>query len=190
MSHPTHKITDLLKAWNKGDKQALEDLTVLVEPELHRLAHNYMKRERDGHVLQTTALVNEALAKLIQENISWQNRKQFYAIVARRMRQILVDYVRKQLSVKGGQRAQHVDLSDAESLAVEKSKELIDLDLALEKLAKQDEQKVTIIEYRFFIGLTTAEIAELLETSTATIEREWKFARDWLKVEMTGRLND
>ena len=174
-----HEITDLLKAWSNGDTQALEKLMPLVDDELRKIAHNYMRNERSGHILQTTALVNEALIKLIRENISWENRKQFYALVAKRMRQVLVDYARRT------QRADYVDVDDA-VIRDETPKEILLLDEALTKLAGIDERKETIVECRYFIGLTLAEVAELLGVGQSTVEREWRFARSWLKREMTG----
>ena len=174
-----HEITDLLKAWGGGDTHALEKLIPLVDDELRKIAHNYMRNERSGHILQTTALVNEALIKLIRENISWENRKQFYALVAKRMRQVLVDYARKT------QRADYVDVDDA-VIPDETPKEVLLLDEALTKLAGIDERKGTIVECRYFIGLTLAEVAELLGVGQSTVEREWRFARSWLKREMRG----
>jgi len=173
------EITELLKAWSDGDIQALNRLVPLVDHELRKIAHNYMRNERPGHILQTTALVNEALMKLIGENISWENRKQFYALVARRMRQILVDYARKD---------RRVEFTDVAEVVVsdEKPKELLMLDEALTKLAEIDERKATIVECRYFIGLTLVQMAELLGVAQSTVERDWRFARSWLKREMTG----
>jgi RNA polymerase sigma factor (TIGR02999 family) len=173
------EITELLKAWSDGDIQALNRLVPLVDHELRKIAHNYMRNERPGHILQTTALVNEALMKLIGENISWENRKQFYALVARRMRQILVDYARKD------RRVEFTDVAEA-VLSDEKPKELLMLDEALTKLAEIDERKATIVECRYFIGLTLVQMAELLGVAQSTVERDWRFARSWLKREMTG----
>lgn len=174
-----HEITDLLKAWSSGNAQALEKLIPLVDDELRKIAHNYMRNERPGHILQTTALVNEALIKLIRENISWENRKQFYAIVAKRMRQVLVDYARRT------ERADYVDVDDA-VIPDETPKEVLMLDQALTKLASIDQRKETVVEYRYFIGLTLAEIAEILGIAQSTVDRDWRFARSWLKREMSG----
>ncbi len=173
-----HEITELLKAWSSGDTQALEKLVPLVDDELRKIAHNYMRNERSGHILQTTALVNEALIKLIRENISWENRKQFYALVAKRMRQVLVDYARRT------ERADYVDVDDA-VIPDETPKEVLMLDQALTKLASIDQRKETIVECRYFIGLKLEEIAELLGVGQSTVERDWRFARSWLKREMT-----
>lgn len=175
----TEEITELLKAWSDGDTQAFAKLMPLVEHELRKIAHNYMRNERPGHILQTTALVNEALIKLIGENISWENRKQFYALVARRMRQVLVDYARKEW------RVEYTDVNE-EVLSDEKPKELLMLDEALTRLAEIDERKATIVECRYFIGLTLAQMSELLGVAQSTVERDWRFARSWLKREMTG----
>ncbi|HKN84964.1 MAG TPA: ECF-type sigma factor [Pyrinomonadaceae bacterium] len=183
-----HEITELLKAWNEGDEEALDKLMPLVVEELKKIAHRYMSAERPGNILQTTALVNEALIKLIPEKLSFENRKQFYALVAKRMRQVLVDDVRKQSTVKRGKwRIEQLDDLHAKDLSSERSWELMMLDEALTKLAETDERQATIVECHFFIGLTIAEIAELLGLSKTTVERDWNFARAWLKLEMTGK---
>ena len=173
------QITELLKAWSDGDTEALNQLVPLVDHELRKIAHNYMRNERPGHILQTTALVNEALLKLIGEHISWEHRNHFYALVARRMRQVLVDYARKE------QKALYTDVDEA-VIPYEKPQELLMLDGALTKLAEIDERKAMIVECRYFIGLTLTQMAELLGVGQSTIERDWRFARSWLKREMTG----
>ena len=175
----TEEVTDLLKAWSDGDAQALNRLVPLVDHELRKIAHHYMRNEWPGHILQTTALINEALIKLIGENISWENRRQFYALVAKRMRQVLVDYARKE------EHAEFTEVDEA-MIAEQKPKELLMLDQALTKLADIDERKATIVECRYFIGLTLAQMAELLGVAQSTVERDWRFARSWLKREMTG----
>lgn len=174
-----HEITKNLNAWSKGDSQALDKLIPLVDKELRKIAKGYLRYERPGNLLQTTALVHEALIKLIRENISYENRRQFYVLVANRMRQVLIDYARK------AKRAEYADV-DVEALPARRSKELIKLDAALEALAKNHPRKVMIVECRFFIGLTLKETAELLEISEATVQRDWRFARAWLKRAMTG----
>jgi len=158
----------------------------LVDRELRRLAHSYMSRERLGHTLQTTALINEALIRFIEgENIPWDSRVHFYSIVARRMRQILVEHARAQLAAKRGKRPDRVDISAARNLSTEQSEELIVLDAALHKLAEIDERKAKVVEYRYFGGFTEPEIAEMLNVSLATVEREWRLARSWLRREIT-----
>jgi RNA polymerase sigma-70 factor (ECF subfamily) len=182
-----HEITELLKAWSNGDSQALEKLVPLVDHELRKIAHAYMQRERPGHLLQTTALINEALIKLLGgQRIDWQNRRHFYALVARRMRQVLIEYVRKRLAAKGSGAAEHIDLENA-VISPEMSEELRLLDEALTKLAQFDELKSAIVEYRYFGGYTLQEVAELLGISETKVAREWEFARAWLKKEITNR---
>jgi RNA polymerase sigma-70 factor, ECF subfamily len=174
-------ITGVLQAWSRGDPAALDQLIPLVDCELRRLAHSYMSRERIAHTLQTTALVNEALIRFIDAGSpNWESRRHFYAIVARRMRQILVEHAREQLTQKRGMRAEHVNVSSVFELSTEKSQELLLLDAALTKLGQLDERKSKVVEYRYFGGFTVPEIAEILEVSTATVEREWKLARSWL----------
>jgi RNA polymerase sigma factor (TIGR02999 family) len=180
---PEHQITELLKAWSDGDADALNRVWPLVDSELKKIARIYMADERSDHILQPTALVNEALLKLIPENISWENRKHFYGFVAKRMRQVLVDYSRRT------ETAAHVAVDDVE-ISTEKPKELLLLDAALSKLASIDERIVTIVECRYFIGLTIPEVAELLGVGRSTVERDWRFARSWLNNEMTGEAID
>jgi RNA polymerase sigma-70 factor (ECF subfamily) len=180
-----HEITEVLQAWSRGDPEALDQLIPLVDCELRRLAHSYMSRERAAHTLQTTALVNEALIRFIDAgSANWESRRHFYAIVARRMRQILVEHAREQLTQKRGMRAEHVNVSVAFELSTEKSQELLILDAALTKLGQLDERKSRVVEYRYFGGFTIPEIAEMLDVSSATVEREWKVARSWLLREM------
>jgi RNA polymerase sigma-70 factor (ECF subfamily) len=182
----THQITELLQAWSEGDSHALSQLVPLVDHELRNIAHAYMSRERAGHTLQTTALINEALIRFITaEKISWESRTHFYSLVARRMRQILIEHARQQLTEKRGNRAEHVDVADAASLSTETSQELVILDEALTKLSSIDERKAKIVEYRYFGGFTLEEVGELLGVSPSTVEREWRLARSWLKREMT-----
>lgn len=179
MTDSTHQITKLLKAWSEGETEALDRVWPLIDPELKKIARNYMRNEKAGHILQPTALVNEALMKLLPENISWENRKQFYGFAAKRMRQVLVDYVRRT------QHAEHIDVDEA-IIPEEKPKELLMLDEALKKLATIDERAVTVVECRYFIGLTLVETAQLLGVGRSTVERDWDFARTYLKREMTG----
>lgn len=179
------EITDLLKAWSNGDSEALEKLVPLVDEELRKIAHAYMSRERPGHVLQTTALVNEALIRLLGgERINWHSRKHFFSLVARRMRQVLIEYARKRLAAKGSGAAEHIDLDNA-VFSPAMSEELRLLDDALTKLAEVDPLKAAIVENRYFGGYTLKEVAELLDISEGQVEREWRFARSWLKREIT-----
>jgi RNA polymerase sigma factor (TIGR02999 family) len=183
----THEITDLLQAWNNGDSQALAKLIPLVDHELKKIAHAYMLREKPGHTLQTTALVHEALIKLLEgEKIDWQSRRHFYALVARRMRQVLIEHARARLAAKRGGGAEHVEVDEGILLTTEMSEELVMLDEALEKLAKIDDRKAKVVEYRYFGGFTNEEVAELLGIAPSTVDREWRIARSWLKREMTG----
>jgi RNA polymerase sigma factor (TIGR02999 family) len=173
------EITKLLQAWRNGDKEAPDQLMRLVDPELKKIAHHFMRNERAGHILQTTALVNEALVRLIRENIEVENRRHFYGILKRRMRQVLIEIAR------GRPRGEHIK-SDEAQIPYEKAQEVLTLERALTKLGEMDHDKLAIIEYRFFIGLTHDEIAQLLGISATTVQREWRFARSWLKTEMTG----
>jgi RNA polymerase sigma factor (TIGR02999 family) len=182
----THEVTELLQAWSNGDAQAFEKLMVLVEDELRKIAHSYMVNERAGHTLQTTALVNEALIRLMEgEKINWHSPKQFYALVARRMRQVLIEHARAQLATKRGARVEHVEVNEAISISGQKSEEILMLGEALTKLAKIDERKAMIVEYRYCAGFTIGELAAIFKVAPSTIEREWRLARSWLKREMT-----
>jgi len=182
----THEITELLQAWSRGDPEALEKLIPLVDHELRKIAHAYMGQERPGHLLQTTALINEALMKLIEgKPITWKDRRHFYSLVAIRMRQVLIEYARKQLAEKRGKRAEHIDVDDAIFLSSEMSEELVLLDAALKKLSEIDERKAKIVEYHYFGGFTFEEIAKILDLAPTTVEREWRFTRSWLKREMS-----
>jgi len=181
-----HQITELLKAWKNGDNEALDRLMPLVVQELKKIAHKYMQAERPGNLLQTTALVNEAVIKLMPEKIRFEDRKQFYGLVAKRMRQILVDEAKKHSTAKRGNWAvEQLDDRKANQLSSERSRELLSLDEALTELAKIDERKATIVECHFFIGLTVAKVAKLLGHSKATVERDLNFTRSWLRQEMT-----
>ena len=175
-----HEITELLQAFSNGDKQALDKLMPLVDRELKQIAKRYMSNERAGHILQPTALVNEALIRLIRENISFEDRRHFYGLVARRMRQVLVDYAKKR------PKGEHVNVDDTDIPDPKKVHEIRILEEALTKLGQIDERKLAVVEYRFFIGLTYDEIAKLLGTSSTTVQRDWSFAQAWLKTEMTG----
>jgi RNA polymerase sigma factor (TIGR02999 family) len=179
-------ITQLLLRWSDGDSSAREELMPLVYEELRRLAGRYLRRERPGHTLQPTALVNEAYLKLIdQSHVEWQNRAQFFGLAARLMRNILVDHARNRGAAKRGGGQYSISLSRAERLADDKSEvDLLAINEALERLSAFDAQKARIVELRFFGGLTIEEAAEVLDISHATVEREWALARAWLRREL------
>ncbi len=184
---PPFEITQLLVAWREGSDDALERLVPLVEPELRRLARQYLRRERPGHVLQTTALVNEAFIRLMNwKDVSWQNRGHFLAMVARLMRHILVDISRRRAKDDDGREIRIVDLGEANGVTVEPSRELLAIDEALRELAEHDPRKAQIVEMRFFGGLTLDEIADVLEVAPITVSREWAKARAWLHREVRG----
>ncbi len=184
-THSTKEITQLLVAWSDGDKSALEELTPLVYEELHRLAHRYMRGERAGHTLQTTALVNEAYSRLIDwKNVRWQNRAHFFGVSAQLMRRILVDFARTRDYQKRGAGMRAVTLNEAINVSNEKGVDLIALDEALTALAELDQRQSKVIELRFFGGLTNEEAAEVLKVSVATVRRDWSLARAWLHREL------
>ena len=178
-------ITQLLVAWSQGDEAALEELTPLVYDELHRLAKRFMGRERPGHLLQTTALVNEAYMRLINwQSVSWQNRAHFFAMAARIMRHILVDFVRAHQQPKRGAGRLQVSLSEAADVAQEHGADLVALDDALTTLAKLDLRQSKVVELRYFGGLSLEETAEVLKVSVGTVRRDWSLARAWLHREL------
>ena len=184
-THSPNEITRLLTAWTDGDQSALEKLVPLVESELHRLAHHYMGRERPGHTLQTSALVNEAYIRLIDwKNVRWQNRAHFFAVSAQLMRRILVDFARERNYLKRGGGALQVSLAEAESLPLERSDDLVALDEALAKLSQFDDRKGRVVELRFFGGLSVKEVAEVLKVSEETVMRDWRLAKVWLLREL------
>jgi RNA polymerase sigma-70 factor (ECF subfamily) len=186
-SDSTHNLTQLLIAWNKGDKSALEQLVPMVEAELHRLAARYIGRERAGHLLQPTALVNEAYLRLIDwKNVEWQNRAHFFGVSAQLMRRILVDFARKRPRL-AGRTAPHVPLDEALTVDTGRADDLVAIDDALNSLAAVDERKSRIVEMRFFGGLNNEEIAEVLQISTITVIREWNKAKAWLYRELSGQ---
>jgi RNA polymerase sigma factor (TIGR02999 family) len=186
MTPANHEVTELLRDWSGGDESALERLMPLVYDELHRLAHQHMKREKPGHILQTSALINEAYLRMVDSpRIHWQNRAQFFGIAARVMRRILVDEARKRRSDKRGGDAIHVTLNEATNVAHEQAASVIALDDALKSLEAIDSRQSSIIELRFFGGLSVDETAEVLKVSPGTVIRDWTFARAWLKNEMS-----
>ena len=179
------RVTELLTRWSDGDETALAELTPLVYEELRRLAHRQMSAERAGHILQTTALVNEAYLRLAdQTHPRWQNRAHFFAVAARAMRRILVSYARSQRSQKRGGGALKVDLDEAALVSPEESKEIIDLHEALERLAALDSRKAQVVELKYFGGLNYDEMAEVLKVARITVRRDWEFARLWLYTEL------
>src|SRR5215510_14467220 len=171
-------ITALPVEWGHGDQSALDKLLPLVERELHRLAHSYMRRENPDHTLQTTALINETYLRLIdQRKVHWQNRAHFFGIAAQIMRRILLNYARDQNRLKRGGRAIHVSLSQATAMPAEKDRELIALNDALIRLEELNERKSKVVELRYFGGLSVEEAAEVLRVSPITIMRDWQFAK-------------
>ena len=183
----SHEVTQLLVAWGEGDQTALDKLMPLVYDELHRLAHRYMAQERPEHTLQTSALVNEAYVRLIdQKNVRWQNRAQFFGIAATSMRRILVGYARRRKRAKHGAGAFQISLDEAAILSDERAAEMIALDEALENLAAVDQRKSQVVELRFFGGLSIDETAEVLKVSPGTVMRDWTLAKAWLRREITA----
>ena len=180
-----HDVTQLLAAWSDGDPAALERLTPLVYRELHRLAKGYIHQERPGHVLQTTALINEAYLRLIDwKDVRWQNRAHFFGVAAQLMRRILVDFARARQQAKRGGAARQVSLDEAAAVAVGRGTELIALDEALQQLSAIDPRRGRMVELRFFGGLSEEETAEVLRVSPRTVRREWRLARAWLHREL------
>jgi RNA polymerase sigma factor (TIGR02999 family) len=183
-------ISKLLQAWSEGDQNALEKLTPVVYDELHRLARGYMRRERPGHSLQTTALVNEAYMRLLDyKRIEWQDRTHFFAISAQLMRRILVEHARRH-NLKRGGGVPHVSLEEAAVVGGGRAADLVALDDAMNALARLDPRKVQVVEMRFFGGLSVEETAEVLKVSPITVMRDWSTAKAWLYRELTGGTAD
>ena len=179
------RITQLLEQWSHGDNAALAELTPLVYEELRRLAHHFMGGERSDHTLQTTALVNEAYLRLAgQSNLRWQSRAHFFAVAARAMRQILVNYAKASQSQKRGGGALKVELNEVALISPEQTTEILDVHEALERLATLDSRKAHVVELKYFGGLKHDEIAEVLKISTVTVRRDWVFAKAWLHNEL------
>ena len=184
----SHQVTGLLLAWGRGDEAALEQLVPLVHGELLRLARRHMGHERQGHTLQATALVNEAYLRLIDvQQVHSQNRAHFFAMSARLMRRILVDFARSRHYQKRGGGAQHVSLDEALVVGKERGADLVALDEALQALATIDPRKSQVVEMRFFGGLSVEETAEALHVSPETVMRDWKLAKVWLLRELSGK---
>ena len=185
-THSSHEITQLLVAWNNGDRVALDELMPLVHRELHRIARRYMAAERPGHILQTTALVNEAYMRLIDwKNVEWQSRAHFFGLAAQIMRHILVDFARAQAREKRGGGGLQVSLSEAANIDSGQSADLVALDDALQSLEKLDPRQARVVELRFFAGLSLEETAEALKVSVGTVRRDWSLAEAWLYRELS-----
>ena len=181
------EVTQLLLEWNEGDGSALDKLLPIVYAELHRVAHNYLRRERPGHTLQATALINEAYLRLVgAQYVRWENREQFFGIAANLMRRVLVDHARGAKAVKRGGMPQNLPLDEATLVVHERDENLLLLDEALERLAEVDSQACRIVELRYFAGLTIDETAEVLKLSPTTVKREWAAARAFLHREIGG----
>jgi RNA polymerase sigma-70 factor, ECF subfamily len=183
-------ISTLLRAWTEGDQSALDKLTPIVYQELHRLARRYMKGERPGHSLQTTALVNEAYMRLVDYNrMQWQNRAHFFAVSAQLMRRILVEHARRH-NLKRGGAVPHVSLEEAAGVGGDRARDLVALDDAMNALARHDPRKVQVVEMRFFGGLSAEETAEVLKISAVTVMRDWSTAKAWLYRELGKGITD
>lgn len=186
MAASPQEITQLLLKWSEGDRDALDRLTQLVYPELRRIARQHMRRESPAHTLQTSALINEAYLRLVdQQNTEWNDRVHFFAVAAQVMRHILIDHARKHRFAKRGGGAQLVSLDETAVLRQERAAEFVELDEALTRLEGLDARKSQIVELKFFGGLTVDEMAEALKLSPITIKREWRAAKAWLQLEMS-----
>ncbi|HKR23430.1 MAG TPA: sigma-70 family RNA polymerase sigma factor [Pyrinomonadaceae bacterium] len=182
-----HEITQLLAKWSDGNQAALDELYPLVYEELHRLARRYMSRERKGHTLQTTALINEAYVRLVdQRNVQWANRSHFFAISAQIMRRILIDHARRHGYAKRGGGARQVSLDETAAVIQENLSEFLRLDEALTSLAQLDPRRSQVVELRYFGGLNNEEIADVLKISENTVIRDWNMARAWLYRQLSG----
>ena len=182
------EVTQLLLNWNHGDKEALDQLIPLVETELRRLARRFMRREREDHTLQTSALINETYVRLVdQHNVNWQDRSHFFAVASQVMRHILIDHARKHQYAKRGGGAEKVPLDEIAELSDQRAAQLIAVDDALRDLAVADPRKSQVVELRFFGGLNIEETAEVLSISPATVMREWRMARAWLHHAISGK---
>jgi len=179
------QVTELLVAWRAGNNSALDQLVPLVEAELRQLARRYLQRERPGHVLQATALVNEAFIRLLNwREVNWQNRAHFVAMAARLMRNVLVDISRRRAKGPDGHTIRLADMADAAGVVSDRSRDLVAIDDALRALAELDSRKAQIVELRFFGGLSLEEIAEVIGLAPITVSREWAKARAWLHREI------
>ena len=182
-----HNVTHLLKEWSAGDQEALDRLLPLVYEELRRQATRYLRRERPGHTLQTTDLINEAYLRLVEaQDVPWQSRAHFFGVAANLMRRILVEHARRREADKRGGSLIRVPLDEASAATDETDVDLLAVDEALDRLALMDEQQARIVELRFFSGLSVEETAEVLGVSTKTVKRDWSAARAWLAREIGG----
>ncbi len=187
----THEVTQLLRAWGDGNQQALDKLIPLVYKQLHQAAHRYMAREKPGHTLQTTALVNEVYLRLVDlRGVRWQDRAHFFAICARLMRRTLTDWARSRRTRKRGGEVTQISLDEGRAGSPEPRADLLALDEALDNLAKLDPRKSQLVELRFFGGLSVKETAEVLKVSERTVANDWKLARAWLMREMSKGTHD
>jgi len=189
LSRSQAAVTELLLAWNGGDEKALEKLTAIVYKELHRLARMYMGKERVGHTLQATALINEAYVRLIKvKNVQWQDRAHFFAVASKLMRRILVDFARSRRYIKRGGEYRPVSLDEAAQILGKRQEDvnLELLDAALSRLEAIDPRKSQVVEHRFFGGLSVEETAEVLKVSQSTVLNDWRLAKVWLMREMSG----
>ena len=183
-TEPSQEVTQLLIALSEGDRDVTEKLISLVYDELRKLAGSYLKSEREGHTLQPTALVHEAFLKLVDQNVRWESRSHFFAVAAKLMRRILVDYARAYKAEKRGGDERKISLEEAFVFARERPAEMIALDEALEKLAEVDERRSKVVELKFFGGLNNEEIATILGVHSNTVLRDWDLARAWLKTKL------
>jgi len=182
----SQQITSLLVEWSNGNQNALENLMPLVYDELRKIAHRFMRRQSAGHTFQTTELIHEAYLKLARsEEQNWQNRAHFFGVAAQAMRHILVDYARSKQSRKRGGFQEKITLEETAVVTFQRSDEMVQLDDAMKQLALLDERKAQVVELKYFGGLTTEEIAEVLKISPETVKRDWRFSRTWLLREMT-----
>lgn len=182
-------VSVLLKQWSEGDPESLNELVPLLESELRQIARRYMRAERRGHTLQTTALIHEAYLRMVgQDAVDWQSRSHFLAIVARLMRQILVDHARRSHRTKRGGAQESLTLDEAMAFSPERSAHLVNLDEALTRLASADPRKAQVVELRYFVGLDVEETAQVLQVSPNTVIRDWSLSKAWLKREMESGL--
>jgi RNA polymerase sigma factor (TIGR02999 family) len=186
MTPSQHEVSQLLQAWGQGDSNAFDALVAIVYDELRRMARRHMARQSPGHTLQTTALIHEAYMRLVDlKDVAWQDRSHFFAVAARAMRHVLVDYARSRRAAKRGGKLRLVSLDEAATICEERAAEVVALDDALENLAAFDSRKCQVVELRYFGGLSVDETAEVLGVSPETVARDWRIARTWLHRELS-----